>query len=117
MIWLKRPNALTRVCQSKRTRTSTTIAMLSKATMYAKLKRFSKAIFSFDELIGMTNVKPLVRTNAHYLKGKSLFELKRYNPAVESYKKVIKSSDITDAVEYESCGDTLILLKRYSFYF
>lgn len=87
-------------------------ALLSKATILTKFKRHTEAINTYDKLISMKRCNEAQLVNAHYLKGKNYYFLKKYDLAVDSYKKAMEINS-TDPVVHECCGDSLIGLKKY----
>jgi len=86
-------------------------ALLEKAAIFSKLKRYDEALVLLNKLIDMKEIHVRFLECAHYLKGKVNFFLKKYDQAAFSYEKAIELNS-TDPAVYESYGDLLITFKR-----
>ena len=87
------------------------------------MRRYSESNETFEQLISMKKVDTKVLANAHYYKGESYRNLKKYNQAVESFQKSTEIN-LTDPGKtsnlhyptyliYERCGHLLHDLKRF----
>ena len=86
-------------------------ALLQKATIYARMKRYKEANDMLEKLMNMKNLNDEMLAHASHVRGNAYFSFKKYEQAVESYKKAIELN-LAIPVVYENCGISLQKLNK-----
>ena len=86
-------------------------ALLEKAIICSKMKRYNEAIAMFDELTQKEKKDEDLLLNAYHEMGTALSFVKKHEEAIEEFKKAIKLN-ANIAIVYENCGVALSNLKR-----